>query len=352
MPLTIDQLDDFVTLTLDSFKRHAWTDLSLPYQHYVSHRFFQKRTVKEKPGPYLSWRIQTKHEGNARNTGPYAQDVTNVDDVMTKAQIPWRIQTTNFSYSVFEEEFQSDNADVIVNELKVREHSALVAMAELNENNLWTAPTSPTDNRPHGLPYWMVKNPLNGAGNPDEGSFSGGNPSGHPAGVAGLDSTTNAQWRNWTFGYKAVTREDLVRKVKKALRFTHFMPPVASPNLNMGAADHQIFTTERVLEPLEALAESRNDNLGPDVARYMNQVTIGGCSVEWVPWLQENDTTDPLYGINWQVFRPFAKSGMQMKRHKPKQAAHQHDVREVHIDNVGNYECTNRRALWVGSLAS
>jgi hypothetical protein len=184
-----------------------------------------------------------------------------------------------------------------------------------------------------------------------EGGFNGGNPTGFSSGAAGVSSTTYPRWRNWTFGYSQVTTDDLVRKVKKALAFTHFQAPVPHPELGFGKSDYTIYTTYRVQEPLERLAESRNDNLGKDVARYMNSVTIGGVPVKWVPYLEANDTSDPLYGVNWKVFRPFVKKGANMRRNPPKPAARQHTVREVHIDNWMNYICYNRRMLFVGSQA-
>ncbi len=58
------------------------------------------------------------------------------------------------------------------------------AMAELTEENMGTAPLSPQDKRPMGIPFWLQKDPTT---TPD-GAFNGGNPSGFPAGCAGLDS--------------------------------------------------------------------------------------------------------------------------------------------------------------------
>lgn len=78
---------------------------------------------------------------------------------------------------------------------------------------------------------------------------------------------------------------------------------------------------------------------------------IGGVPIKWVPYLEANDSTDPLYGINWKVFRPYVKRGANMRRNKPKQAARQHTVREVHIDNWMNYICYNRRLCFVGSTS-
>lgn len=344
--LTPDQIDDFVNLTLSLFKRYKWTDISLEYQEYVSATLIDAKKVAEQGGKDISFRLKTKNTGNARNTGMYAQDVTKVEDVTRPASVPWAMQTTNFSYDIYEDLFQSDR-ETIIRELTIRDHDAMSDMAELNEENLWSAPVGPIDTRPMGIPFWMQKDPTTAP----EGGFHGGNPSGFPSGAAGVDSTQYPRWRNWTFGYTLVTGDDLIRKIKKSLAFTHFMPPVPHPELAFGKSDYQIYTTYRVQEPMERLAETRNDNLGKDLAKYMNTVTVGGVPVKWVPYLEANDTSDPIYGVNWRVFRPFCKKGATMRRNPPKQAARQHTVREVHIDNWMNYVCYNRRALFVGSKA-
>lgn len=348
MALTPDQIDDFVSLTLKKFKRYKWTDIALPLQHYTSAKMIGDKRVIEDGGEQISWRLKTRNTGTARNTGLYEQDITKVEDVTTEAQVPWRKQTCNWSYDIDEPAFQSSR-ETIVRILQIREHDALSDMAELQEENLWSAPLNSSDNRPFGIPYWIVKNASGGG----EGAFVGGNPTGFQStGAGGVDSTLYPRWRNWAFGYDAVSRDDLVRKVKRAITFTRFKPPVPHPQTGYGKTNYEIFTTYRVQEPLERLAETRNDNLGSDVAKYMNQVTIGGVPLMWVPYLEENDNSDPLYGVNWGVFRPFVKRGANMRRMAPFRAARQHSVREVHIDNWMNYLCVNRRETFVGSLNS
>lgn len=344
--LTPDQVDDFVTLTLSHFKRREWTDISLEHQHYVASQLITEKSVKERGGKDISFRLKTKNTGNARNTGLFAQDSAKVEDVTTEASVTWTKQTVNWSYDQDEELFQSD-PETIISEMKIREHDAMSDMAELNEENLWSSPLSSTDRRPMGIPFWMQKDASTTPG----GAFNGGNPSGFSAGRANVDSTVYPRWRNWTFGYSDVSTNDMVKKVKKALAFTHFVAPVPHPELGFGAAMHCIYTTYRVQEPLERLAESRNDNLGNDVAKYLNQVVIGGVPVKWVPYLEANDTSDPLYGINWRVFRPFVKRGCNMRRSKPMPAPGntQHNVKTVHYDTWMNYICYNLRMLWVGS---
>jgi hypothetical protein len=343
MALTPEQIDDLMNLALPLFKKFKWTDISLEHPEYVSSTLIDEKKVVESGGTKITFRLKTKNTGNARNTGMFAQDVTKVEDVTVPAETPWAMQTTNFSYDIYEDLFQSDR-ETIIKELQIRDHDAMSDMAELNEENLWSAPTGTSDTRPMGIPFWLQKDATTTPG----GAFNGGNPSGF-TGCAGVSSTTYPRWRNWTFGYAQVTTDDLIAKVKKSLAFTHFVAPVPHPELGFGKSDYTIYTTYRVQEPLERLAESRNDNLGNDLARYINTVVIGGTPVKWVPYLESNDTSDPLYGVNWKVFRPYVKSNANMRRNPPKPAARQHTVREVHIDNWMNYICVNRRMCWVGS---
>ena len=346
MALTPDQIDDFVTNTLKRFYRHKWTDISLEHQEYHSSTVLNEKNIEERGGEQLSFRLKTKNTGNARNTGLYSQDITKVDDVMQPANVPWSKQTTNFSYDIDEDFFQSDR-ETIIRTLDTREHDALSDLADLHEQNMWTSPTGPSDTRPQSIPFWIQLDPTTTPG----GAFNGGNPAGFSGGCAGVSSVEYPRWRNWTFGYTNVTTDDFVKKFKKALTFTHFRAPVPHPELGFGKTDYCAYTTYRTQEPLERLAESRNDNHGPDVARYMNQVTVGGVPVKWVPYLEANDTSDPVYGVNWRVFRPFVKRGCKQRRMGPERAARQHSVREVHYDTWMNYICFDRRSTFGGSRA-
>lgn len=343
--LTPDQIPDFVQATLSLFKKYKWTDISLEYPDYVASRINSEKAVKEQGGKDISFRLKTKNTGLARTSGLYAQDVTGVDDVLTSGSVGWKMHTVNWSYDIGEDEFQSDETEII-DMLKIREHDAMSDLAELREEFLWGSPTSTTDDRPMGIPFWIQKD----ASTTPEGAFNGVDPSGFTAGRANVSSVTYPRWRNWTFGYTNVTQDDWVRKVKFSLYKTNFRAPVPHPELRYSQSQRVIYTVYDVREPLERLAESRNDKLGNDVARYVNDVVVAGIPIESVHYLDANDSSDPSYGVDWGVFRPFIKRGWDNRR-TMKSAAKQRNVREVHYDTYMNYCCYNLRALWVGSKA-
>ena len=251
--LTHDQIDDFTAATISNFRRLKYTDISLEHQEYVSADILDEKRVVEQGGDQIKFDVKRSNTGTARNTGLYAQDITNDEDVLTQGAVPWTKQTANWSYDVDLPDFQTDR-ETIVRLLAVKEHNAMNDLVELNEQNLWSAPTGSSDNRPMGIPFWIKKDATTTVG----GGFNGGNPSGFTAGAAGISSTTYTRWRNWTFGYTNVSPDDMVAKVKKSMAFTRFMAPVPHPELAYGKADYIIYTTYRVSEPLERLAETRN----------------------------------------------------------------------------------------------
>ena len=224
-PLTPSDLDDLVIATLPLFKRHKITDIALDLPEYISAKIMNEKTVVERGGESVNFKVKTRNTGLARNTGMLSEDVTGIEDVLVSASVPWTKQTVNWSYSIDEPEFQSD-AETIIDILRIRDHDAMGDMAELNEENMWSAPASTSEKRPMGIPFWLQKD-TNTAAN--DGTLNGRDPSGFTTGRGGISSTTYSKWRNWTFRYSAYTVDDLVRKIKRALVFTKFVPPVPTP---------------------------------------------------------------------------------------------------------------------------
>lgn len=346
MGLLPHQVDGLVQATEPFRARRKWVDISLEHAKFVASRINDSKKVRRRGGPDLRHTLQVLTPDTARASGMYAQDITNVQELATEMVVPWAMYTNNWSYDILEPLFQSDR-ETIFDVLLMREHACMSGLAMLRERWLWGEPSSSADQRALGIPYWVRK-----ASSATTGTFGGGNPtgSGLTGGCGGVSSTTYPTWRNWHFTYAAPTVDDLVKKIKDALWNTDFDPPDKYDRLVFGPDDTALFTTRSVLEPLERLAESRNDNLGADLAKYVNKVVIAGIPIEAVHYLENNDTSDPVYGINFRHFRPFVKTGVDMLR-TFKHAPLQRHVRQYHYDTAGNYMMLDRReGGWVGHV--
>lgn len=348
MPLLPDQLDDFVTLTRPKHtKKNFWLDISLSLQNYCFADLIHPDAVASAETDSINFPLQVTNTGTAVNTEMFAVDNTVVKDLAIKGKVLWTKQTVNWSYDVDEPEFQTNDFHMIVDVLHMREHSMWNDFFELMEQNLWTSPASDseTPRRPNGIPYWIVKNATTG--------FNGGAPSGHTV-VGNINPTTYARWKNYTALYTNVDRLDFVKKARRASWETNFKPPHSYKELTIGKgkgkSPYGYYTSQDVVEKLEELLETRNDNLGRDMHKFMDAVLIGGNPVHACAYLQANDA-DAFYGINWKYFVYYVSKNRNTHMYKPHQAANQHTVRNVFMDHWGNFVCTNRRAQFVLATA-
>ena len=344
MPLMHDQLDDFVNLTLDRFERKNWVDISLDLQHYIfASNAFKKNKDPEAGGVRLNWKVQVTNTGTFKDSELYGVDTTGVKDLMKKATQEWSKQTVNFKYDIDEEIFQSD-AETIIKEISVRNHSMHNDFFDGMEVRMWTAPTSSTQSPrpPSGIPFWLQQSSTAAFG------FNGGDPAGFADGAGGIDSDTYKNWRNGTFTYNTVSDDDLLTKWAEACEKCYFRAP--------HSFRQHFYTVDSVWDECQKLLRASNDNLGNDLGSFRGAVVFKGNVLSWVPALTEPDNdaydaNDPLYGIDWSTIEYKFQKNRNMIRHRPIQAPGQHTVREVHMDNWGNFRCLNRRRNFVGRKA-
>lgn len=346
-------IDDLVELTLNHFEKDKWVDISTELQRYFAYEnMLLGDRIGVDGGERLQWQVKVRNTGGAKNTGLYAVDDVKVSDNMRHCTVGWTKQTCSMAYDVDEEGFNSPNANRIVNLLQVRRHDALTSFAELMEDNFWGLPANTTDDeeqkRPLGVPYWITRNATTG--------FNGSLPlGGGHATVAGLSPTTYPRWRNYTAGFRIMDKKDLVRKLREAVVKCNFRAPIAHPSPEgANAPRYRLATTYEVIQRMEEMLESQNDNLGNDVASKDGDVMFRRTPMTWVPWLDANsdptgaDATNhygknPIYGIDRRSFRMVFKTGKFMVRSKPLIAPNQHSVRHIHWDSWMQFQCFNRR---------
>jgi len=353
MPLLPDQVDDYVKLTIDNFTRKSWVDISLPLQEYIfPSKFFKSKVLNEAGGPFLKWQIQVTNTGSFQDGELFGSALTNVTDLVQTAQVEWTKQVVSFAYDQDEDFFQAD-ADTIIRQLEIREHSMYNDYFEGMESRIWTSPTSSTANprKPKGIPFWLQQSTTAAFG------FNGGNPSGFSAGAGSISSTTYPNWSNGTFTYVNITQDDALDKWSEATDKCYFMAPHSFNELDAGNGKWGFYTVHSVIQKLRKLTQTQNDNLGSDVGEYRGTPIFKSHPVTWAPELDTagrdgQDTNDPIYGINFDTLNWFYKRGRNMVRHAPQQLHPQYSTRNVILDSWGNMCCKNRRRNFVGRKAA
>lgn len=347
--LQADDIADMIKTTQRDLGRMKWSDISYTLQEHVAlPMLLQREKVSFQSGYGIQWNIATATSGAAKDTEMYATDSVNVSDVMQTANIPWRHVTTN--YAIERREVAMNRAPAeIVDLVRIRRNDAMIDLAKHMEARFWNKPATSTDtSQMYGIPYWIV---YPGTTVAASGAFEGLNPySG--VGAGNLSSVTYPNWANWACTYTAITSTDLVRKWRRAATFTNFKAPVPSPSYSTGN-NYGYYTNYSVIGPLEEALEAQNDNLGNDVASKDGRLMFRQVPVTWVPYL-ENNTANPVYGINWGVLKPAFLAGEYMREEGPTPASTQHSVFVTHVDTTLNLMCTNRRmnfVLGTGSAA-
>ena len=350
-PLMHDNLDEFVNLTLDLHVRGKMVDISGDYLNHIwPDRAFQGKKRTFAGGKQLNWKAKVNRTGNAKASSLFGKNKTGVKDLTIEATEKWTKVESSMSYDVDEEAFQS-SPETIIDIVMVRTKDMWDDFFDFQEAALWSAPSSTTQDPRvmSGIPHWVVKDATTTA----TSGFEGGNPTGaSTAGAGGISTTTYPRWDNWAFGYTNVTRDDAIERMRKAVWSTDFHAPKPFAQLDPeGRWNLGIYTTYAVMSACEKLLEGRNENLGVDLAKYMGSTLFGGNPIQAVYYLNANDSTDPIYGINWNAMTYYCKSGRDQIVTKPQVNSEANTVRDIFLYHWGQLVATNRRRHWVGSTS-
>jgi hypothetical protein len=210
-----------------------------------------------------------------------------------------------------------------------------VSLYEYLEPVLWGKPVDSSDAiTPYGIAFWVTRNTTAG--------FNGGDPVGFATGRAGLSTTTNPRWANYTDQYSDVTKADLVRKMRRAHRATRFRSPVSHATPNVGGMKNGIYAPESVIETLEEILEQQNMNLGNDVASKDGRTLFKGTPLTYVPFL-DDDAEEPVYMLDWKWLAIGVMAGWENNLTAPYMVPNKHNVRRVDLDMSMNMVCTDLR---------
>ncbi len=331
--LNIEQFGDLLVTTLAKFQKPDYVNLVTDLVDFPAAKSLVKKSrMKLMDGKNVDWKVKMQTGNSFRNISITAQDSVNIVDGFVSATANWR--KSEVKYAFYEEEMTINRGESeLVDLIKSREDGAAYDWIEGIENNFWRFPSASDTVTPLGAPYWITKNATTG--------FSGGIPTGYTD-VAGISPTTYPRWNNYTAQDSGTTLDDFVRKVRVMCEATGFKPPVAAvPDLGK-AGRRGFFTTLTRKTLLEDLVDSRNDNLGNDLAKNDNAVIIRGIPVTYVPRLDE-DTTNPFYQIDWDNYKIAVQNGWWQKRKTISPYPGQRNVSAVFMDTLYQFICFSRR---------
>jgi hypothetical protein len=341
---------DLIVTTLNQLGRLKFTDLMSTYQNTIAlKRLIKKSKMTFEGGPAVEFRVITDTNGSARAVGLAYVAISNIPNVMTFGQVPWRHVTWNWSMERRILAMNAGTAQKITDIIKVERVAAMGDAIKMFERFFWRVPATTDTLTPYGIPYYVVKS-ATAATSANADGFNGLVPAGYTT-VAGLNPTTYPQWANYADAYTTVSKDDLIRKMRRACRYTEWTPLVDDiPQYSTGD-DYGIYTNYPVMGAMEEILESQNENLGPDVASMDNKTVFQRTPITWVKEL-DLDTTNPVYGLNWGEMKTMGLTGEWMKETMVPVNPNQPTVQTTHTDCTYNLLCRNRRKQYVLSTGT
>jgi uncharacterized protein (DUF1330 family) len=340
MTIQAQNISDLLQSTLEELGEFKLTNIATNLQKYeAAKRLFRKNRKITSSGTAINTNVLVSYPAVAKFEGLYESREYKTADGLKDTTVPWR--HAHSSYVIEKHEItMNSGARRILDLLKVRRMQGYLSLFELWESAFWSKPVDSTDTKTiWGL--FMSVVPANGTP-----GFIGGNPAGFAGGYAGLDSNTYPNWRNWAGNYGVVTQTDLIRKVREAIDKTNFIPVVTDIASYKSGTDCQIFVNYNTMQQIDELGRAQNESIGYDLGYMDGRVTIRGCTVNWVP--QIDNTTlypgNPVIGVNFGELEAHFLSGFDMVESKPRPLDRNPNIHAVDIDTTMNLVNRNRRA--------
>ena len=356
MPITDRDIEDLLTTTLNTIKKDNFVDMSQELTEYIVVPYLLTKRgglIVKKGGVGLEVTLMVEHGGRSRFVGEYDEDVIVVIDHLKKMKLFYSLLTDNLAYT--RSEMLDNRGPERINDIiKPRRRGMYLRVAETMEANFFQTPDADDDVTPWGLKYWIVKNSSSG--------FNGGYPAGFTR-IGNINLTEVPQFKNYTDQYTAISKADLILKVRRALRRTNWRSPRKDPGVDGDTSPRRLLLcNEDVLEGVENIGEAQNENLGRDIASMnaglnnfrgtgIRQSPDGEILIKKHPLvyarLLDSDTSDPMYGLDMFTFHAMTQRGDNMRLGDFKQAPNQHRIFAAHLDHKHQTICTNRRNNWV-----
>jgi len=338
--LNLEQFGDLVELTVKKYIKSDYVSLLTDTtDHPAAKQLINKNRMNgdEASPEGVQWKVRMGTANSYEHITPTTPDRTQMSDDFQHASCPWR--KTQVSYSFLEEQIDFNMGPLqIVNLVKAKEQGADFDWIEGMEEDFWSFPSAGDTNNYRSLPYWVVKNATEG--------FNGGTATGY-SDTGGLSGTTWPRWNNWSAQYTTISLDDLIKKCRTMAERTNFKPPVSGvPDLGATGPTRAYYTNLSVKQTFEDILDSRNDDLGTDIAKNDNETMFRKAPVEYVPMLN-SDTTNPIYQLNWNVFKLMVRQRWWQRRTVLKPWPGQRNQVAVFKDTYANFACYNRRLCGV-----
>jgi len=302
---------------------------NLPFYEVFS-RWFKRDKVMFSSGYKIQRTLMTKlNRAAAKHVGFLEPDTVNIIDVLETMSVDWVHAITSWGIVYQTDVLMNSGTALINNILKPRRIASLLGVVEdIEELAFGSAPASGDTVNPWALKYWITYNATDG--------FTGGAASGTTKG--GINPTNTPNFKNYSLTYEDVSDNDLVKGLRTAMRKCRFVSPISHPDYRGQIRDrYRFYCNEETMSNFEDVVRSHNSNLGKDLAMFDGAAYIAGYPIIYIPQLDDDSTSDPIYGVDHSTFYPVCLKGDYLRETGPNPATDQHNAWNCFTDLTYNF---------------
>jgi hypothetical protein len=305
-PFAVTEMVDLVNATLNKFEKDKLQMTFAKVSNELFNTMFEE-APEDGEGDRLSWDLTLSDTGNAKMTGLFGEDSKNVKPTDTKGYANWVMGTTNVSFDVRAEAFNSGSEVRIYNELDGKIANMYREFGDMLNPLLLTTPISSADKmNPVGISGWL---PL---GTDDsEGGFTGytacyNDGAGSTFYPDTITTSANVNPRNASYfaDHNGKLGDNLINLIDSASISTHFKPARLPKNLanRVDWGNLRYLTNKKVKLNIIQQMRKNDDSIGMDLTKYQNEWVLNGSPLIYVDELDTANGylwgTDPVYAIN------------------------------------------------------
>lgn len=305
-PYAVTDMVDLVNATLTLFEKDKLQMTFAKVSNELFNTMFEEAT-EDGCGERMSWDITLKDTGNAKMTGLFDTDSKNRVPTDAKGHANWVMGTTNHSWDIREEAFNTPDKVRIYNELDGKIENMYREIGDMLNPKLLLTPTSSADKlNPVGVAGWLPQGTANslGAFTGYAAAYNDG------AGTAfypdGITTTAAINPRNASYyaDHQGKLGDNLIDLIDTASIKTHFKPARIRKDLanRVDWGNLRYLSNLKVIKNIVQMCRKNDDNIKAELTKYQNVNVLNGAPLIYVEELDTANSylwgTDPLFAIN------------------------------------------------------
>ena len=340
------EIPDLVATTRVSEGRLRFQQIAqnLPFYEIFS-RWFKRDKVMFSSGYKIQRTLMNKlNRAAAKHVGFLQPDAVNIMDVLTTMSVEWVHAQTDWGIVYQTDVLMNSGKDLILNIIKPRRIASLLGLVEdIEELGFGAAPGVDDNVNPWALKYWITWNSTDG--------FTGAAPGSHTT-KGGVNPTTVPTFKNYSLTYVTVSDNDLVKGLRTMFRKCRFVSPISHPDYRGQIRDrYRLYCNEETMSAFEDVVRSHNSNLGKDLAMFDGSAYIAGYPIIYIPQLDNDSSSDPVYVVDHSTFYPVCLQGDYLRESGPTQGE-SHNTWNCFTDLTYNFLCVDPRRSGVAAKSS